>query len=62
VDLSKQKLSNLELAEKARRIAARPNARITVIVPSALDGSETSFPLRALLLGPTSTPSSAITR
>jgi HAE1 family hydrophobic/amphiphilic exporter-1 len=52
VDLSKRKLSNLELAEKARRIAARPNARIRVIIPSALGGGETFFPIRALLLGP----------
>jgi HAE1 family hydrophobic/amphiphilic exporter-1 len=53
VDLSKRKASNLEVAEKVRRIAGRhPNLRVKVVIPSALGGGETYFPIRALLLGP----------
>jgi HAE1 family hydrophobic/amphiphilic exporter-1 len=53
VDLSKRKASNLDVAEKVRRIAGRhPNLRVKVVIPSALGGGETYFPIRALLLGP----------
>jgi HAE1 family hydrophobic/amphiphilic exporter-1 len=53
VDLSQRKVSNLEVAEKARRIAGkRPNLRVKVVIPSALGGGETFFPIRAMLLGP----------
>ena len=53
VDLSQRKASNLDLAEQARRIAGRhPNLRVKVVIPSALGGGETFFPIRALLLGP----------
>jgi HAE1 family hydrophobic/amphiphilic exporter-1 len=53
VDLSKRRASNLDIAEKVRRIAGRhPNLRVKVVIPSALGGGETYFPIRALLLGP----------
>jgi HAE1 family hydrophobic/amphiphilic exporter-1 len=53
VGLSQRKASNLEVAEKVRRIAGKhPNLRAKVVIPSALGGGETFFPIRALLLGP----------
>jgi HAE1 family hydrophobic/amphiphilic exporter-1 len=53
VDPSRRKASNLEVAEKTRQIAGkRPNLRVKVVIPSALGGGETFFPIRALLLGP----------
>jgi hydrophobe/amphiphile efflux-1 (HAE1) family protein len=53
VDLSRRKASNLDVAEMVRRIAgSRPNLRVKVVIPSALGGGETFFPIRALLLGP----------
>jgi hydrophobe/amphiphile efflux-1 (HAE1) family protein len=53
VELSKRRASNLDVAEKLRRIAGtRPNLRAKVVIPSALGGGETFFPIRALLLGP----------
>jgi HAE1 family hydrophobic/amphiphilic exporter-1 len=53
VDLSKRRASNLDIAEKVRRIAGRhSNLRVKVVIPSALGGGETFFPIRALLLGP----------
>ena len=53
VDASRRKATNLEVAEKVRRIAGkRPNLRVKIVIPSALGGGETYFPIRALLLGP----------
>jgi HAE1 family hydrophobic/amphiphilic exporter-1 len=53
VDLSKRKLSNLEVADEVRKITADyPNLRSRVMIPSALGGGETYFPIRALMLGP----------
>ena len=53
VDLSKRKLSNLEVADEVRKITADyPNLRSRVMIPSALGGGETYFPIRALVLGP----------
>jgi len=53
VDLGKRKASNLKVADKLRKIAGtRPNLRARVVIPSALGGGETFFPIRALLLGP----------
>jgi HAE1 family hydrophobic/amphiphilic exporter-1 len=53
VDISKRKASNQDMAERVRQIAGRrPNLRVKVVIPSALGGGETFFPIRALLLGP----------
>jgi HAE1 family hydrophobic/amphiphilic exporter-1 len=53
VDLSKRKRSNLEVADDVRKITAEyPNLRARVMIPSALGGGETYFPIRALVLGP----------
>jgi HAE1 family hydrophobic/amphiphilic exporter-1 len=53
VDLSKRKRSNLDLAEDVRRVAtAYPNVRTRVMIPSALGGGESFFPIRGLILGP----------
>ena len=51
--LGKRKGSNLEVADRVRKlVGARPNLRVRVVIPSALGGGETFFPIRALLLGP----------
>ncbi|MEN3333493.1 MAG: hydrophobic/amphiphilic exporter (mainly bacteria), family [Blastocatellia bacterium] len=53
VDVAKRKATNLEVAAKLRRICAEyRNLRSKVIIPSALGGGETYFPIRALILGP----------
>ena len=52
VDVSQRKLTNLQVAAKIRKITAEyPNLRSKVIIPSALGGGETFFPIRALILG-----------
>jgi hydrophobic/amphiphilic exporter-1 (mainly G- bacteria), HAE1 family len=53
VDAAKRKATNLDVAAKLRRICAEyRNLRSKVIIPSALGGGETYFPIRALILGP----------
>lgn len=53
VDLSKRKRSNLDVADDVRKIASSyPNLRSQIMIPSALGGGETYFPIRALVLGP----------
>jgi HAE1 family hydrophobic/amphiphilic exporter-1 len=53
VDLSRRKKSNLAVADDIRAIISRiPNVRSRIIIPSALGGGETFFPIRALILGP----------
>jgi multidrug efflux pump subunit AcrB len=53
VDLSKRSFSNLDAAAELRKICASyPNLRTKVMIPSALGGGETYFPIRALILGP----------
>jgi HAE1 family hydrophobic/amphiphilic exporter-1 len=52
VDLSARSFSNLDAAAEARKICAPyPNLRTRVMIPSALGGGETFFPIRALILG-----------
>jgi hydrophobic/amphiphilic exporter-1 (mainly G- bacteria), HAE1 family len=53
VDASKRKATNLDVASKLRKICAEyRNLRSKVVIPSALGGGETFFPIRALILGP----------
>lgn len=53
VDLSKRSRSNLDVAAEARKITRDyRNLRSRVMIPSALGGGETFFPIRALILGP----------
>jgi len=53
VDVSARKATNLDVAARIRKIcAAYRNLRSKVIIPSALGGGETYFPIRALILGP----------
>jgi HAE1 family hydrophobic/amphiphilic exporter-1 len=53
VDVSMRSSSNLEVAAKIRGITTQyQNLRSKVIIPSALGGGETFFPVRALILGP----------
>ncbi|MBP7864843.1 MAG: efflux RND transporter permease subunit [Acidobacteria bacterium] len=53
LELEKRKVSNQDVAEKVRRIVAEhPNLRCRVVIPSALGGGETSFPIRLPILGP----------
>jgi HAE1 family hydrophobic/amphiphilic exporter-1 len=53
VDLGKRRFSNLDAAAEVRKICAGyPNLRYKVMIPSALGGGETFFPIRALILGP----------
>ncbi|PYU89733.1 MAG: AcrB/AcrD/AcrF family protein [Acidobacteria bacterium] len=52
-DVTKRKISNLDIAAQMRKITAEfPNLRSRVMIPSALGGGETFFPIRALILGP----------
>src|SRR5438094_782731 len=52
-DITKRKISNLDIAAQMRKITAEfPNLRSRVMIPSALGGGETFFPIRALILGP----------
>src|SRR5262249_26015534 len=49
VDLRKRRFSNLDAAAGIRRICAGyRNLRAKVVIPSALGGGETFFPIRAL--------------
>ncbi|HKQ05351.1 MAG TPA: efflux RND transporter permease subunit [Blastocatellia bacterium] len=53
VDVSKRKATNLDVAARLRKICAEyRNLRYKVVIPSALGGGETFFPIRALILGP----------
>src|SRR5205085_1633843 len=53
VDVSARKATNLDVAAKIRKVCAEyRNLRSKVIIPSALGGGETFFPIRALILGP----------
>jgi HAE1 family hydrophobic/amphiphilic exporter-1 len=52
-DLSKRSRSNVEVADEIRKICATvPNLRYRAVIPSALGGGETFFPVRANILGP----------
>jgi HAE1 family hydrophobic/amphiphilic exporter-1 len=52
-DLDQRKKSNLEVADDIRKITSQiPNLRSRIVIPSALGGGETFFPIRALILGP----------
>lgn len=52
-DISERELSNLQVADRCRQITADyRNLRSRVVIPSALGGGETFFPIRALILGP----------
>ena len=52
-DLSKRSRSNVEVADDLRKICATvPNLRYRAVIPSALGGGETFFPVRANILGP----------
>ncbi|HVG20066.1 MAG TPA: efflux RND transporter permease subunit [Blastocatellia bacterium] len=52
-DVSLRELSNLQVAAKIRKITGEyKNLRSKVIIPSALGGGETYFPIRAVILGP----------
>jgi HAE1 family hydrophobic/amphiphilic exporter-1 len=53
VDVTARKLTNLDVAGKIRALCGEyQNLRSKVIIPSALGGGETYFPVRALILGP----------
>ncbi|HST20422.1 MAG TPA: efflux RND transporter permease subunit, partial [Blastocatellia bacterium] len=53
VDVTERDLTNLQVAAKLRKITAEyKNLRSKIIIPSALGGGETFFPIRALILGP----------
>jgi len=53
VDVSERRRSNLQLADQIRSLSAGvPNLRYKVIIPSALGGGETYFPVRAVIQGP----------
>jgi HAE1 family hydrophobic/amphiphilic exporter-1 len=52
-DLSERDRSNLDVAADIRTLGASyPNLRYKVVIPSALGGGETFFPIRALIMGP----------
>jgi HAE1 family hydrophobic/amphiphilic exporter-1 len=53
VELGRRGRSNLDVAADIRALgAAFPNLRYKVVIPSALGGGETFFPIRAAILGP----------
>ncbi|MFP5262475.1 MAG: efflux RND transporter permease subunit [Blastocatellia bacterium] len=53
LDASRRELSNLQVAARIRKITGEyKNLRSKVIIPSALGGGETYFPIRAVILGP----------
>ena len=53
VDLDERSFSNQDAAAAVRKIGAGySNLRSRVVIPSALGGGETFFPIRALILGP----------
>jgi hydrophobe/amphiphile efflux-1 (HAE1) family protein len=52
-DISKRKLSNLQIADELREIASGyQNLRYKVLIPSALGGGENYFPIQVRILGP----------
>jgi hydrophobic/amphiphilic exporter-1 (mainly G- bacteria), HAE1 family len=52
-DITERKKSNLQVAEDVRALfSAFPNLRARVMIPSALGGGESFFPVRAVILGP----------
>ena len=52
-ELSERDRSNLDVAADIRTLGASyPNQRYKVVIPSALGGGETFFPIRALIMGP----------
>ncbi len=53
VDVSNRDQTNLEIADEIRKITSQyQNLRSKIVIPSALGGGETYFPVRALILGP----------
>ncbi len=53
VDLEERRRSNLDVAADIRTLCAKvPNLRYKVVIPSALGGGESWFPVRAFVLGP----------
>ncbi|MEO8359919.1 MAG: efflux RND transporter permease subunit, partial [Vicinamibacteria bacterium] len=53
VDITERKKSNMQVAQDVRQIASLiPNLRYKAVIPSALGGGETFFPIRAIILGP----------
>ena len=53
VDIRARRRSNMDVAQDIRKISANvPNLRYKVVIPSALGGGETFFPIRAVILGP----------
>jgi hydrophobic/amphiphilic exporter-1 (mainly G- bacteria), HAE1 family len=53
VDLGERRISNQDAAQELRKICASyPNLRYKIMIPSALGGGESFFPIRALILGP----------
>ena len=53
VDIRDRRRSNLDVAQDIRKVSALvPNLRYKVVIPSALGGGETFFPIRAIILGP----------
>ena len=52
VDLHERRFSNLDAAAEVRKLCAGyPNLRYKVVIPSALGGGETFFPIRGIVLG-----------
>jgi HAE1 family hydrophobic/amphiphilic exporter-1 len=52
-ELSERKRSNMQVAQDVREVSSKvPNLRYKVVIPSALGGGETFFPIRAIILGP----------
>ena len=53
VDIQKRRKSNMDVARDIRKVSSTvPNLRYKVVIPSALGGGETFFPIRAIILGP----------
>jgi HAE1 family hydrophobic/amphiphilic exporter-1 len=53
VDIRERDRSNMDVAQDIRKLSASvPNLRYKVVIPSALGGGETFFPIRAIILGP----------
>ncbi len=53
VGIQKRRKSNMDVAQDIRKVSsAVPNLRYKVVIPSALGGGETFFPIRAIILGP----------
>jgi HAE1 family hydrophobic/amphiphilic exporter-1 len=63
VDLGRRRRSNLQVADDLRKLCgAVPNLRYKVVIPSALGGGETFFPVRANIVGPELAPTAAIAK